>query len=96
MTDATNWDHVGFVESSKYRVLVALALLEQPKTPSQIVESPPDGYDVDDTARVSRALGQLRDRNLVDLVVDERTHKGRIYDLTDGGREIAEVVRDRL
>lgn len=80
---STDWDEVSYVISSTYRVQVLERLAESPATPSGIAS------DTDcPIAHVSRALGGLRERDLVDLLVSEERQKGRVYGITDRGREI--------
>ena len=83
----TDWDEVGYVISSSYRVKVLQRLADSPSTPTQIAEdtdcSPP---------HISRSLQSLRERDLVDLLVSEDRKKGRVYSITDQGREIWEII----
>lgn len=80
---STDWEEVGYVVSSTYRVEVLQRLAESPAPPSTIAD------DTDCAiSHISRALQDLRDRGLVDLLVPESRKKGRIYGITDGGREI--------
>jgi DNA-binding HxlR family transcriptional regulator len=82
-TDTDRWDTVSFVISSRYRLLVVDHLAEAPATPSQI--------DADDHVlieHVSRAIHELRDRNVVALLVPEDQQKGRLYGLTDRGERV--------
>lgn len=84
---STDWDEVSYVISSSYRVGVLGRLADGPATPSRIAE------DTDcSIAHVSRALRGLRDRDLVDLLVSEERQKGRVYGITDRGREIWETI----
>lgn len=86
MTDT--WDAAGFVASSRYRLAVCEYLSEHgPGLPSGIATET-------DLAQphVSRALSELRDRDVVELLVPESQQKGRLYDLTNRGR----VALDRL
>lgn len=80
MTDA--WDATGYIASSRYRLAVCEYLTEYgPGLPSEIaVET--------DLAQphVSRALSELRERDVVELLVPETQQKGRLYDLTSRGR----------
>lgn len=84
---STDWDEVGYVISSSYRVKVLQRLADSPATPTQIAAdtdcSPP---------HISRALQDLRDRSLVDLLVSEERKKGRVYGITDRGQEIWETI----
>lgn len=85
-----DWDEIGFVISSKYRVAVIGRLVESPATPSKISED----EDVS-IASVSHALGQLRDRGLVELLVDEDRRKGRVYGITERGEELWQEIHER-
>lgn len=80
---ATDWDEVGFVVSSKYRTAVLRELSSGPATPTTIADR--SGLGI---THISRALGRLQDREVVELVVPEDQHKGRLYDLTDQGEEL--------
>lgn len=83
------WDDIGFVISSTYRTAVLRRLAESPSTPSQI------GADQDiAVAHVSRALQQLRDRSMVDLLVPEDRRKGRVYRLSEKGELVWEQTKE--
>jgi DNA-binding transcriptional ArsR family regulator len=86
MTDT--WDAAGYVASSRYRLSVCEYLSEHgPGLPSEI------SSDTDlAQPHVSRALSELREHDVVELLVPESQQKGRLYDLTETGR----VVLDRL
>lgn len=81
MTD--DWDEVGYVISSKYRIAVLDRLSTGPSTPSGIADD--TGFSI---AHVSRALQGLRDRDLVELLVSDDRKKGRVYGITDRGDEM--------
>jgi DNA-binding transcriptional ArsR family regulator len=86
------WDVIGFVISSDYRVIVLKRLAEGPTTPSQIASDADIGI-----AHVSRALKELRDRELVELLVPEDRKKGRVYGITSEGTNIwAEIESQNL
>lgn len=85
--DAPDWDAVGFVHASKYRRAVLRELADRPQTPTQLADA--TGYVI---AHCSRALIECRERGLVDLLVDEDRKKGRIYGITDDGRDAIERV----
>lgn len=96
MTDDTDTDDatdaqtdggetLAFVAASKYRPKVLTRLVDAPATPSRLADDtgiPP--------AHVSRAIQQLREYDLVELVVPEDTKKGRVYDATQRGARIAD------
>jgi DNA-binding transcriptional ArsR family regulator len=77
------WDEIGFIISSDYRVTALKRLADGPATPSQIASEADIGI-----AHVSRALKGLRDRGLVELLVPEDRKKGRVYGVTSEGAEI--------
>lgn len=83
------WDNIGFVISSRYRVISMENLASGPSTPSQIAEERSVGI-----AHISRALQDLKDKGFVDLLVSEDRKKGRVYGLTETGREMWEVIED--
>jgi DNA-binding transcriptional ArsR family regulator len=86
MTDT--WDAAGYVASSRYRLAVCEYLSDHgPGLPSEIAAET-------DLAQphVSRALSELRERDVVELLVPESQQKGRLYGLTEPGR----VALDRL
>ena len=88
MDEEIDWDEIGEIISSNYRVSVLSALADGPSTPTQIAETtgkaPP---------HISRALQHLRDQGMVELLVAEDRKKGRLYGLTDDGREIWRVIQ---
>ena len=77
------WNAIGFVISSNYRVTVLRRLNEGPATPSQIAND----EDIAIT-HVSRALRELGERDLVELLVPENRRKGRVYGITEKGERI--------
>lgn len=88
-----DWDAVSYVGRSKYRERIAAHLYDHgAAAPSEIADAA--GYAL---PHVSRALAQLRDEGLVELLVSEDQHHGRLYGLTDTGRGAVEHLRrDRL
>lgn len=84
---APNWDEVSFVVASTYRTTVLERLMDGPATPSMIA---------DDTemsmSHVSRALTELREHGLVELLVAENRKKGRVYGLTEHGTDVWETI----
>jgi DNA-binding MarR family transcriptional regulator len=85
-TNGIDWDALGFVAASDYRCAVVAALdADGPATPTTLA----DRTDLELT-HVSRTLTELRDRDVVELLVPEERTKGRIYGLTDSGETIAE------
>ena len=79
----TDWDVIGYVISSDHLVVVLGRLAEGPATPTRIAE------DVElSVSHVSRALGSLREKELVELLVPEERRKGRVYGITSAGEEV--------
>lgn len=85
----TDWDEISYVISSSYRVAVLQRLSEGPSTPSQVASE--TGISI---SHVSRALGGLRDRSLVELLVSEDRKKGRVYGITDRGVEVWHTIEE--
>lgn len=83
------WQNYGQVIVSKYRSGVILALLDHPKTPTQI--SREIGMGV---AHVSRALRELAGKQIIICLTPDRK-KGRVYSLTKKGVEIAKFLRKK-
>jgi DNA-binding HxlR family transcriptional regulator len=83
-----NWDEIGFVISSQYRVTVLEELHEGPATPSTIARSSEHSM-----AHISRALGELRDHSLVTLLVSDDRKKGRVYDTTELGEQVWDEIQ---
>jgi len=87
MTEPDPWDDVSYVISSRYRIATLRRLSEGPATPSLIA----DETDLS-IAHVSRALQELRDNDLVTLLVSEDRRKGRVYGVTDEGLAVWETI----
>lgn len=85
-----DYNSVGWIVSSKYRKAVMQNLHSGPKIPTEIAEN-----SGDEIAHISRALADLSERNMVELLVDESTKKGRLYGTTDKGEDLAEIVVER-
>lgn len=84
-----DWDEIGFVISSRYRTITLRRLAVGPATPSQIASDESVGI-----AHVSRALQDLKDRDIVDLLVSEDRKKGRVYGLTEDGERIWNTIEE--
>lgn len=84
---APHWDEVSFVLASTYRVTVLEYLVSGPATPSQL------SADTDlSMSHISRALGELREQELVELLVSDDRKKGRVYGITEQGTEIWDTI----
>ncbi|MBX0285434.1 MULTISPECIES: ArsR/SmtB family transcription factor [Haloarcula] len=87
MSEPDPWDDISYVISSRYRIATLRRLSDGPATPSLIA----DETDLS-IAHVSRALQELRDADLVTLLVSENRRKGRVYGITDEGLEVWETI----
>jgi len=83
----TKYNDVGYVKISKHRKTVFLALKNGPKMPSEITQE--TNMRMDDVSRALRAMDLKR---LVSCVNPEMK-KGRIYALTDNGKEIINEIK---
>lgn len=82
--DAVNeWDQLGYIISSKYRIAVLEQLVEGPSTPTTIASR--TDFSI---THISRALRSFAERSFVELLVSKDTKKGRIYGLTDRGKQL--------
>ncbi|HET7322912.1 MAG TPA: winged helix-turn-helix transcriptional regulator [Halococcus sp.] len=75
------WDTISFVISSNYRMLVLEQLAQAPEIPSRI-DAEHEHVLIE---HVSRALRELREQELVELLVPEEQEKRRLYGLTEQG-----------
>lgn len=78
---------LGYVVSSTYRTEVMKTLIDKPKIPSQIAAD--SGIKLN---HISNVLNQLKKKRLIRLINPE-VKKGRIYELTDVGLEIAKELK---
>jgi len=85
----SDWMLIGYITASDYRSRVLDALNESPATPTTIGDR--TGLEL---THVSRTLSELRERDIVELLVPEDTHKGRIYGLTDTGEAAADRAQE--
>lgn len=81
------WDNVGFILKSEKRKKL-MFLLEKPKTPTQLSKAMGSSL-----ANVSLKLKDMSDKGLIKCVNPESL-KGRIYMLTEKGKETLEKIRD--
>lgn len=92
MNNGPDEDLAAFVLNSRYRriVLEALAFNEQ-ATPQEIAD-----HTEDRRPHISRALSELRDKDIVELRVPEHEQIGRYYGLTEIGESVWEQVKSRI
>ncbi|MBU7013804.1 MAG: winged helix-turn-helix transcriptional regulator [Theionarchaea archaeon] len=84
--DEEDWKSIGYVLASIYRRKIILALKDSPLTPKQLSQICGIGI-----GHVSNVLKGLRDQDLVECL-NPKARKGRLYDLTETGREISTAV----
>lgn len=84
-----DWETVSYVISSTYRREVVAVLAEGPATPSSIADETDNSM-----AHVSTALTDLRDHEVVELLVPESRRKGRVYGLTEAGEAAWAVISE--
>lgn len=85
---STEWNVIGYVISSKYRLSVLRHLSDDGSTPTELASRIPTS-----TTHVSRALRQLREQGLVSLAVPDDQRKNRVYERTDHGQSVWEMIR---
>ena len=90
MSADVDFDDVSLVKASKFREAVVGELAHGPATPSEIAEGSP--YEI---AHISRALQEMRDAEIVELLVSEDRRKGRIYALSDAGEAVSGFLSER-
>ena len=71
------WSDFSFVMSSRHRESVLRAVAKRPHLPRQVAEETHLRL-----AHVSRALRELRDHSLVELLTPEAKGRGRLYAVT--------------
>lgn len=82
-------EDASFVVRSPHRTAVLQRLTEGAAIPAQIREETGQEY-----SRITEAANALRKRHLIDLIVDDDTKRGRLYDVTDRGEEAIQFMRD--
>ncbi|WP_324758160.1 winged helix-turn-helix domain-containing protein [Haloarcula montana] len=90
MSADVDFDNVSVVKSSSFRESAVRELAHGPATPSEIADGTPH-----DISHVSRALQEMRDAEIVELLVSEDRKKGRIYGLTDAGEAVSTFLDER-
>jgi DNA-binding MarR family transcriptional regulator len=81
-------DDASFVVRSPHRTTVLQRLGEGAAIPSQIKSDTDMEY-----SRITEASNSLRDRGLIELLVDDDTKRGRLYSITDRGQDVLDFMR---
>lgn len=76
-----------FIARSPNRTKVVKRLTKGTAMPTQIRDSTGQEF-----SRITEAANSLRDRELIELVVEEDTKRGRLYTLTEKGEDAWEFM----
>jgi len=85
MNEATKWEDVSFIISSRYRMEV-LKNLENPKMPSKISKE----LGINKT-HISRTLKELKLKKMIKCLTPNST-KGKLYIITDYGKQTLKEI----
>ena len=78
-----------YVETSTYRLRVMKSMKGTPKTPTNIAKD--SGIR---TNHISKVLSELKSKEIVECI-NEEARKGRLYRLTDTGKEVLESINEK-
>ncbi len=81
-------EDASFVVRSPNRTIVLQRLADGAAIPAQIRNDTELEY-----SRISESTNTLRDRGLVELLVDDETKRGRLYAVSDRGRDALEFMK---
>lgn len=81
-----DWRDYGYVVASNYRLKLVRALFPHPKTPKQICNETRIGM-----THISRTIKELSVRGLISCINPQEV-KGRVYSLTEKGKELAAII----
>ncbi len=84
------WEDVGYVMASKYREIIIKKLSKKNYMPSILAKETNLRL-----AHISRALKELKIKNLI-VCLNEESKKGKIYSLTDSGKQLLELIETQL
>lgn len=79
-------EKLGWIKLSKHRKKIVKDISYSLKIPTEISKS----TDLS-KSEVSRTLKDLKDKNIV-VCLNEESHRGRVYSLTDEGKEILDYI----
>jgi len=84
-----DWKKYGYVISSEYRKRVIFSLVGGPKTPKQIA--------IDTSLHLSHVSQTLKELSSFEIVIclNPELKRGRVYELTKEGREIAKQIKSQ-
>jgi len=84
------WEKVGYIMASKYRQLIIEKLSKKNYLPSILAKETNIKF-----SHISRSLKELSDKNLVECM-NKDSKKGKIYALTELGKEVSELMKNRV
>ena len=80
---------ISYVEISKYRTKVMKSLEGNVKIPTAIAND--SGIR---TNHISKVLSELKSKEIVECI-NEEARKGRLYRLTDTGKDVLETIKEK-
>lgn len=80
-------EKIGWVKLSEHRKKIIIELSDNLKIPTELSKS--TGLS---KSEVSRTLKTLKDKNIV-ICLNEESHRGRVYTLTEEGKEILKYIK---
>lgn len=84
------WDDIGYILASNYRKLIIEKLKSKNYLPSKLAKEL--GIQL---SHISRALSELKSKNVVECL-NKSSKKGKIYTLTEFGKELLEKIESEL
>ena len=80
---------ISYVQISKYREKTLKSIGDDVKIPTSIAKD--SGIR---TNHISKVLSELKSKDIVECI-NEDARKGRLYRLTDTGKEVLDVIKDK-
>ena len=78
-----------YVKISKYREKTLKSIGDDVKIPTKIAKD--SGIRPN---HISKVLSELKSKEIVECI-NEEAHKGRLYRLTDNGKDVLESIKDK-
>lgn len=84
------WEEIGYIMASKYRKNVVEKLSKKNYMPSILAKE----INIQ-LSHISRALKELKDKNIVECL-NKESRKGKIYSLTELGKKLSLIIESEL
>lgn len=84
------WEEIGYIMASKYRKNVVEKLSKKNYMPSILAKE----INIQ-LSHISRALKELKDKNIVECL-NKESKKGKIYSLTELGKKLSLIIESEL